>query len=304
LKLQDYLRPRLFAPLGINEYDWECSPQDINIGGWGLSITTEAIARFGQLYLQKGVWGGLQLVPSNWVETATLGHVSNGSNPESDWEQGYGYHFWRCRHGAYRGDGAFGQFCVVMPKQDAVLAITGGMDDMQPVLNLVWEYLLPGFDPTSLPEDHQTQSHLSTRLTNLKLPMPEGSRSSGITEEISGNIYTFEANDQKFRSVCFDFSEEGCFAQFQDERGDHIVQCGYVKWLQGNTTLIERQLNLVGCVTWQSEDTLVMTLRFYETPFCYTLTCCFTDLSITIHVAANVWFGPKEFQLIGTRIYN
>ena len=69
--------------------------------------------------------------------------TSNGSNPKSDWDQGYGYQFWRCRHGAYRGDGAFGQYCVVMPEQDAVIAITSGVKDMQAVLNLVWDKLLP-----------------------------------------------------------------------------------------------------------------------------------------------------------------
>jgi len=64
--------------------------------------------------------------------------------PASDWEQGYGYQFWRCRHGAYRGDGAFGQFCVVLPEHDAVVAVTSGTKDLQAVLNLVWEHLLPG----------------------------------------------------------------------------------------------------------------------------------------------------------------
>jgi CubicO group peptidase (beta-lactamase class C family) len=105
----DYLRPRLFEPLGIDNPTWGASPQGITLGGYGLSIRTEDIARFGQLYLQKGKWNGRQLVPATWVESATSRQTSNGSSPKSDWEQGYGYQFWRCRHGAYRGDGAFGQ---------------------------------------------------------------------------------------------------------------------------------------------------------------------------------------------------
>ena len=80
----------------------------------------EFVARFGQLYLQKGRWAGRVLVPESWVEDATRKHISNGDPAAaSDWTQGYGYQFWRCRHGLYRGDGAFGQFCIVMPEQDA-----------------------------------------------------------------------------------------------------------------------------------------------------------------------------------------
>src|SRR5262245_43043714 len=140
----DYLKPRLFDPLGIENPTWEKSPQGVSAGGYGLSIRTEDIAKFGQLYLQKGMWNGKQLVPAAWVEAATARQTSNGSNPMSDWEQGYGYQFWRCRHDAYRGDGAFGQYCVVLPEQDAVIAITSGVRDMQAVLNLVWDKLLPG----------------------------------------------------------------------------------------------------------------------------------------------------------------
>src|SRR5206468_573237 len=89
-----YLTPRLFEPLGIEHPTWETSPQGISTGGYGLSVRTEDIARFGQLYLQRGRWQGKQLVPEAWVAAATRLQTSNGSNPKSDWEQGYGYQFW------------------------------------------------------------------------------------------------------------------------------------------------------------------------------------------------------------------
>src|SRR5207244_5422812 len=156
----DYLKPRLFEPLGIEHPTWEASPQGITAGGYGLSIRTEDIARFGQLYLQKGKWQEKQLVPESWVEAATARQTSNGSNPKSDWDQGYGYQFWRCRNGAYRGDGAFGQYCIVMPEQDAVIVITSGLRDMQAVLNLVWETLLPGMSKKTLPADKANRAKL------------------------------------------------------------------------------------------------------------------------------------------------
>src|SRR6185437_11021382 len=149
----DYLRPRLFEPLGIENPTWGTSPQGISLGGYGLSVRTEDIAKFGQLYLQKGIWHGKQLVPAAWVETATARQTSNGSNPQSDWDQGYGFQFWRCRNNVYRGDGAFGQFCVVLPEQDAVVVVTSGVKNMQAVLNLIWERLLPAMKSGALPAD-------------------------------------------------------------------------------------------------------------------------------------------------------
>ena len=103
LTVLDYLRPRLFEPLGITQPVWNTNWQGISLGGYGLSVRTEDIARFGQLYLQRGNWQGKQLIPKEWVEMATSKQVSNGSNPKSDWDQGYGFQFWRCRNGAYRG---------------------------------------------------------------------------------------------------------------------------------------------------------------------------------------------------------
>ncbi len=81
----DFLQPRLFKPLGIDNPTWETSPQGISAGGFGLSVRTEDIARFGQLFLQKGKWQGKQLVPQAWVEAATARQTSNGSDPNSDW---------------------------------------------------------------------------------------------------------------------------------------------------------------------------------------------------------------------------
>lgn len=142
--LLDYLTPRLFRPLGIQKPTWEPSPQGISAGAWGLDLCTEDLAKFGQLYLQRGVWNGEQVVPLEWTLAATSWQVPNGDPREpSDWSQGYGYQFWRCRHNAFRADGKEGQFCVVMPEQDAVVVITADLVDMQEELDEVWRHLLP-----------------------------------------------------------------------------------------------------------------------------------------------------------------
>ncbi len=164
----DYLTPRLFTPLGIRKPVWDTSPQGISIGGYGLYLRTEDIAKFGQLYLQKGIWNGTQILPADWIEKATSKQVSNGSSPESDWDQGYGFQFWRSRHGAYRGDGKDGQFCIVLPEQDAVIAITANTGNMQAELNVVWDKLLPAFSDKVLPEDPEEQGHLREVIAKLQ----------------------------------------------------------------------------------------------------------------------------------------
>jgi CubicO group peptidase (beta-lactamase class C family) len=172
----DYLKPRLFDPLGIENPEWPSSPQGNTFGGWGLKIRTEDVAKFGQLYLQKGKWNGKQLVPVEWVEQATAKQVSNGSDPSKDWDQGYGFQFWRCRHGAFRGDGANGQFCIVLPEQDAVIAITADTRDMQAELNVVWDKLLPAFHAKKLPANKEEQAKLKETLVNLAVHLPAAAR--------------------------------------------------------------------------------------------------------------------------------
>ena len=144
MKLLDYLQPRLFEPLGMTDISTTTCPRGIHYGGSGMRVKVEDVAKFGLLYLQKGLWEGKQIIPEEWIEEATKKQISNGDDPDSDWSQGYGFQFWRCKHGAYRGDGAFGQYCIVFPEEDAVVAITSGWMDMGDILDQVWTHLLPG----------------------------------------------------------------------------------------------------------------------------------------------------------------
>lgn len=164
----DYLQSRLFDPLGIQPPRWDTNPQGISLGGYGLFLKTEDIAKFGQLYLKNGKWEGKQLIPATWVQQATSKQVSNGDNPSSDWNQGYGFQFWRCRHNAFRGDGKDGQFCVVLPDQDAVVVMTANTTNMQAQLSLVWDHLLEGFHEGAIAEDPKNQEALSGLCKNLR----------------------------------------------------------------------------------------------------------------------------------------
>lgn len=171
--LLEYLKPRLFEPLGIENPQWDNSPQGITLGGYGLSVRTEDIAKFGQLYLRKGQWHGKQLLSPEWVAMATSKQVSNGSDPTKDWDQGYGFQFWRCRHGAFRGDGKDGQFCIVIPEKNVVIAMTANTRDMQGQLNVVWDELLSAFADGPLPENPEEQVKLKELSGRLEARDPK-----------------------------------------------------------------------------------------------------------------------------------
>jgi len=189
--LVDYLRPRLFEPLGIENPFWETDPRRINLGGSGLHAKTEDIARFSQLYLQKGMWNGKRIITAEWIGEATKPHSDNSNTQTNpDWTVGYGYQFWRCRHNCYRGDEAFGQYCVIMPEENAVLAMIGGLQNMQTVLDKAWQHLLPAMQPKTLAADPQGYGHYvkSLQLCRCRCQTgspPRTSRTNGRGRPIS-----------------------------------------------------------------------------------------------------------------------
>ena len=156
-RLPDYLRSRLFDPLGIaRDVVWDDLPgTGITLGGAGLNLTVREIAAAGQLWLRGGVLpDGRRLIPASYMAEATAKQIENdGPGRAPEWSQGYGYQFWRCRHGAFRGDGASGQLAVMLPEQDAVVAATAGVCGMQEELDAIWETLLPAFADAPLPPD-------------------------------------------------------------------------------------------------------------------------------------------------------
>ncbi len=305
--LVDYLTPRLFAPLGIQGAAWESHPNGVNFGGWGLNITTADIARFGQLYLQKGRWDGRQLLPPAWVEEATSKQVSNAMNENPDWKQGYGYQFWRCQpSGVYRGDGAFGQYCLIMPEQDAVLAITAGVPDLQAVLNLVWEKLLPAMQPEALPEDLPAAIALGQTLKRLAIMPPKTSAVSPLAASLSGKTFTFESNAATLHSLTFDFAANTLAYRLlgrSPRRGNHTLVFGRGMWVEGTACLTSPAPTRVAASgVWTACDTFELTLCQYETPFINTLTCTFAGDQVTFNFKANVAFGPTELPALVGRL--
>lgn len=298
--LLEYLKPRLFEPLGIEGARWDANSEGISLGGYGLSVRTEDIAKYGLLHLQKGKWNGKQILPAAWVDEATQLQTSNGSNPESDWDQGYGYQFWRSRHGAYRGDGAFGQYCVVLPNQEAVVAITAGVRDMQAVLNLIWGELLPAMKTGELPEAAEEGRKLKERLAALTIRHPEGGPGGSAAAKFLGVRHEFPANDSKIEALALEWrGEHGGTLRLQANGAEETIAIGHKEWRKGRATLGQpRERAVAASGAWASETTFVAKICLHETPYILTMKLDFAEGKLALHREFNVQFGPSKLPTL------
>lgn len=309
-KTHDYLKTRLLEPLGITDSWWEETPEGVTMGSSGFSVRTEDIAKFGQLLLQRGEWQGQQLVPAEWIDAATRMQTPNGSDPAGDWDQGYGYQFWRSTHG-YRGDGAFGQYCLVLPEHDAVVAITSGVRDMGAVMRLVWDELLPALQDKPLPEDPATQTQLTAKLANLRVPTPAGTATSPRSAEIAKTTYRVTDDPLGLQAIRLETTAEGAVLTITNAAGEQRIELGHNEWQRnriasiqglakptnGLTTPPEGTFALAGSGAWTAEDTYEARLCLNETPFYLDLMLCLADDAVTFNVTQNAMFGNHQEQL-------
>jgi CubicO group peptidase (beta-lactamase class C family) len=288
--VRDYLNTRLFEPLGVELPPWAAKPDGTTVGGSGLSLRTEDLAKFAELYLRKGSWHGRQLVPAEWIEAATSRQVSTGPKARGDWARGYGYQFWRAQHG-YRADGAFGQFALVLPEHDAVVAINSGTDDMQAVLQLVWDRLLPALASGASAPDEANASKLEARLGKLMLAPRAGTLTPSEAERFSGKRYVFAVSDGSPNEVSVEWNAVDKLATLTLLLGgkEPRIACRSGTWIKSRAALFDEQaMPLAASCAWTSRDTLAVRLRFPERAW---------------HIDYNLKFEPEQLRTRETRKY-
>jgi CubicO group peptidase (beta-lactamase class C family) len=242
MPLLDYLRPRLLDPLGIGAARWDTDDHGQALGFTGLHLQTEAVAAFGQLLLQDGRWGGEQVLPPGWVELATQRHIDNDNDPEGsiDWRQGYGYQYWIARHG-FRGDGAYGQFCVVVPESDLVVVTTACTEGMQVVLDVLWEQLLPALDQPVGDHRADDSARLRERLGALALPVVEAP-DAGPADTTAFTLDAVGGEHDPFppgttMTVTADGEDSVVSVQLPGREGAPLAfVCGRDRWVDGGLT--------------------------------------------------------------------
>lgn len=304
--LTEYLDERLFKPLNIETPIWQKCPMGIECGGWGLALKTEDIAKFGQLYLNNGVWEGKQLLPKGWAETSGSFHADTTSdtkftdNPNST--AGYGYQFWLCRNeGWYRADGMMGQYAIIMPDKDMVIVTTAGCPVQLDVLDVLWDTLIPAIDV--IPEKSEPGPYykkLNDLAAQISLPTPQAvARAREIEDRISGRVYELPINlfsmlplvvrylydltPMGIDSLRFDFGDDISYLHWHEDGCDMCVPFS----LNGEFTACT--LNYSGSefetrvfAAWVDQKTLEIDIRLIRTPHMLVARFVFEDDVIKI----------------------
>lgn len=200
LGLHDYLTPRLFNKIGIDPENlrWMCMPDGMEVGGGGLFATIEDNFRLMKLYADGGVWEGERILAEDYVKLAVSNQNDSASEakvnpPAKDNFLGYGFQIWMCQpKGAYRADGAMGQFTIVLPEQDMIIGITetaGGAHWAQTTLDITWEFVAKVTSRDALPENPEAQDALKRKLSRLNIGNPPCQPFSPLVKQVSGNTY-------------------------------------------------------------------------------------------------------------------
>ena len=255
------------------------------------------------------------MLPAEWVEEATSFKIDQAPKAlqarkdSSDLLQGYCYQFWRCRNNAYRGDGAYGQYMIVMPDQDAVIAITSQTGDMQKELNLVWKYLLPGFGEKKLHPNAEALSKLQKRLSSLELPVYYKMSSSPLEKEFTGKTYLFGSNDSQLQRLMLNISDSLATLHIKKSSTDYVLNFSTGTWHYDITELpgpnlvpnknidVLRPFKVAGSYTWLDNNSIELTLRYIESPHTETITCVFLDNKVGVSFK-NIFTRKDDIKLI------
>lgn len=318
--LQEFLTKNLYGKIGINPDNirWYCMPDGMETGGGGMFATTEDNLRLMKLYADGGVWEGERILAEDYVKLATSNQNDSATesinNPEaSDNFLGYGFQIWMCKPaGVYRADGAMGQFTIVSPSQDLIIAINEtavGAHWAQSTLNITWDFLEKIKNETLAP-DEESADRLARRMRCLNLPNPVCQPFSPMIKKISGKTFHVEsgvlsAENWNFMSgealdgiteFSFDFDDYGCVWNTRNSAGTQAIRittdgCRFTN-LMGKP---EDQTQLLICDgAWVKDDTFAVSLRWVETCLTKKLVFRFADDGVTIEDSNNSAFRRSD----------
>lgn len=227
MKTLDYLKIKLFNPMGIEVVNWEESPEGINTGGWGLHIQSESLAKIGQLWLDGGLWQGQRLISQEWIQEMSSKQADGG-------DFGYGYQTWMCAYpGAVRADGALGQYVIVVPEKDVVIVLTeASFTNGKPQRGLIWNQFLPALQDQPLPPS-EDYALLKQKEKAYQLELPQGRAASSVFKKVAGKYIALSKNKYGWKGVTFAQGKEGLELKIISEDGSSYVQpFGYQHWLR------------------------------------------------------------------------
>jgi hypothetical protein len=260
------------------------------------------------------MWNGEQVIPAEWVEEATTFKIDQapdalpGVKSSSDWMQGYCYQFWRSRNNAFRADGAFGQYIIIMPEKDAVVAITCESPDMQDEINLVWDYILPAIHDGALPEDRESLAKLKERLAALALPVPAEKPDSPLAVKLSGRNFVFGDPQHNLGYFSATFDGDTCTVEMETAGQKNLIAAGRGRWIESETSLAGPNLisrpggpmshRIAAAYEWSSDSTLDVTIRYIESPHHIRARCSFEGDTLILNTRLS---PPPGFDMPPTK---
>ena len=298
----DYLKQKVFNQLNIKDVYWERSPEGIVTGGWGLYIQAESLAKFGQLLLQRGQWHSQQLIPAAWVDAMMTKQV------EFQKGGGYGYQMWTCDYPtAMRADGAYGQYIVIVPKEDVVVVINQcTMNDGAKERSYIWNTLFKGMQAGPLPpsEDYQ---HLLHHV--YLLPLQEGELTNKLMADYLGRHILLQKNELGWSSLRFNANDTLEITDTIGVKGQVVM--GHQTWntssvpfhplnaryrVKNQFSTIHPPFRVSACYAWQ-EDELRTKLHFVD--WMGSVLMNFSFSGDTVRIVAKENYRPKAIAITG-----
>jgi CubicO group peptidase (beta-lactamase class C family) len=285
MNVYSYLKERLFDKLDMDIVIWDNVPMNINNGGGGIKTTAENMAKFGQLYLQNGLWNGEQIIPKIWVEAATKKHSDTyNTRFMLDSKKGYGLLFWIGRNNSYYAFGMGGQFVLVIPEKDIVFVSTANTllfkDGQAQILDSFWSCIYPSICDYDLESSEEDVLNLKNVIDNMVLALPDGKTYSPIFSELSHKQFVLDDNYLNFKTCKFEFTDDIC-KLFLDTN----EKCLNISFKM-NSYIIDIDpitgLKSANGAVWINDNTLSITTQLFDFAQMFIITCSFVNNAVSI----------------------
>ena len=281
-----FIKENILNPLEISQCYFDQDNKNRNIGGWGMHLSCNDLAKFGQLLLQKGYYNGQQIVSEKWIEMAT--HKQIDTIPfysKSESVNGYGYQFWMSTHNSYRASGLFGQLCLVNPENQLVLAVTSAAGSSQPILDSLFDVI-----------DNDRSSTFQSEFRIKEIA--KGTENKELIDIINHKELICQ-NNSSFEKIEFNIEEDLIKIYLTKDNHKYLFASKAGKWHKFDSDFIELSklswaltgndktegyipsINY-GCHGWINDTTLQFSYRNSDLPARYSITIDFDYQYLTL----------------------
>ena len=225
----DYLKPRLFKPLGIENYKWLEDANGRNVGGWGIYLTPEDSIKIAQTLASEGKWCSKQIIPEWYVKALSKKQIDTYDYPHIGWKYGYSYGFWKGKEDIFAAFGAFGQLWVCSPKRNMAVVTFAGCShsENQRLFDIIQDTLiLPVNNNQCI--DKTLSNNLNYTEKKLQIPVPLGNNKPN-SETVYGK-YLMQPNE-KYQEVIIDNINNSQIFVCLNSQDQHIgFMASFGKW--------------------------------------------------------------------------